>query len=236
MPMSLALNERVVAVTGAFGNLGQALVQLLAERGAKVVLIDRAASLPEQATCPAGGLLLCGIDLTSAASAEQAAACIEQQFSRLDGLVNVAGGFSWETLADGELESWDRLYALNLRSTVCTSKALLPLLKCSEQGRIVNVGAAAATRATIGMGPYAASKAGVLRLTESLADELKQQGITVNAVLPSILDTPQNRQDMPDAEYDDWVKPEQLAAVIGFLLSAEASAITGAGIPVTGRV
>lgn len=234
--MSLALNERVVAVTGAFGNLGQALVQLLAERGAKVVLIDRAASLPEQATCPAGGLLLCGIDLTSAASAEQAAACIEQQFSRLDGLVNVAGGFSWETLADGELESWDRLYALNLRSTVCTSKALLPLLKRSEQGRIVNVGAAAATRATIGMGPYAASKAGVLRLTESLADELKQQGITVNAVLPSILDTPQNRQDMPDAEYDDWVKPEQLAAVIGFLLSAEASAITGAGIPVTGRV
>ena len=234
--MSLALNERVVAVTGAFGNLGQALVQLLAERGAKVVLIDRAASLPEQATCPAGGLLLCGIDLTSAASAEQAAACIEQQFSRLDGLVNVAGGFSWETLADGELESWDRLYALNLRSTVCTSKALLPLLKRSEQGRIVNVGAAAATRATIGMGPYAASKAGVLRLTESLADELKQQGITVNAVLPSILDTPQNRQDMPDAEYDNWVKPEQLAAVIGFLLSAEASAITGAGIPVTGRV
>lgn len=234
--MSLALNERVVAVTGAFGYLGQALVQLLSERGAKVVLIDRAASLPEQAKYPADALLLCGIDLTSAASAEQAAACIEQQFSRLDGLVNVAGGFSWETLADGELDCWDRLYALNLRSTVCTSKALLPLLKRSTQGRIVNVGAAAATRATIGMGPYAASKAGVQRLTESLADELKHQGITVNAVLPSILDTPQNRQDMPDAEHDDWVKPEQLAAVIGFLLSAEASAITGAGIPVTGRV
>ncbi|MNI55234.1 3-oxoacyl-[acyl-carrier-protein] reductase FabG [compost metagenome] len=106
----------------------------------------------------------------------------------------------------------------------------------SSKGAIVNVGAAAATRAALGMGAYAASKAGVARLTEAFAEELKDQDVRVNAVLPSILDTPANRADMGDADAHRWVKPEALAEVIVFLLSDAADAITGATLPVTGRV
>ncbi|MCY1454645.1 3-oxoacyl-[acyl-carrier-protein] reductase FabG [compost metagenome] len=116
------------------------------------------------------------------------------------------------------------------------SKAALPLLTQGTHGRIVNIGAGAALKAGMGMGAYAASKAGVARLTESLAEELKDTGVTVNAVLPSIIDTLQNRADMPDADFSRWVSPAELAAVILFLLSSEASAVTGALIPVSGRV
>ena len=112
----------------------------------------------------------------------------------------------------------------------------LPHLLANPAGRIVNIGAGAAFKAGAGMGAYAAAKAGVARLTEALAAELLDRGVTVNAILPSIIDTPPNRADMPDADFTRWVRPEQIAATIGFLLSADAQAITGASIPVTGRV
>jgi N-acyl-D-aspartate/D-glutamate deacylase len=105
-----------------------------------------------------------------------------------------------------------------------------------SRGRIVNVGAAAARQAGAGMGAYAASKAGVERLTQALAEELKDQGVNVNAVLPSILDTPANRSSMPDADYKRWVAPADLARVIAFLLSNDSAAVTGALIPVTGKL
>ena len=152
----------------------------------------------------------------------------------LDALVNIAGGFRWETLSDGSIETWDRMYDVNVRTAVNACRAALPHLRAG--GRIVNVGAAGATRAAAGMGAYAASKAGVARLTEALAEELKERSITVNAVLPSIIDTPANRADMPDADHARWVRPQELADVILFLLDARASAVTGALIPVTGRV
>lgn len=231
--MDHLLSERVVAITGAFGNLGEALATLAAARGAKLVLIDRAPSpLPSSANL----LVLPGVDLTSFAECQEVARRIDEHFGRLDALLNVAGGFAWEPILEGDVETWDRLYALNLRTALNTSKAALPLLLQSPAGRIVNIGAGAAAKAGFGMGAYAASKAGVLRLTESLAEELKDRGVTVNAVLPSIIDTPQNRDAMPDAQFQRWVTPEQLAGVILFLLSDEASAITGAGIPVNGRV
>ena len=154
---------------------------------------------------------------------------------QLDGLVNIAGGFAWETVADGSVATWDRLYAMNVRTALIASRAQLPLLPAS-QGAIVTIGAAAATTAAAGMGAYAASKPGVARLTEALAEEVKAQGVRVNAILPSILDTPANRADMPDADFGNWVTPTQLAGVAAFLLSPAADAITGALIPVTGRV
>ena len=138
-------------------------------------------------------------------------------------------------MAEGALATWDRLYAMNLKTALVATRALLPLLKVGR-GSIVNVGAAASVKAAAGMGAYAASKAGVARLTEALAEELKNDLVRVNAVLPSIIDTPPNRADMPDAEFDRWVSPAQLSAVIAFLLSPAASAVTGALIPVTGRV
>jgi NAD(P)-dependent dehydrogenase (short-subunit alcohol dehydrogenase family) len=154
----------------------------------------------------------------------------------IDALINIAGGFRWETVRAGSLDTWDLMYRINVRTAVAASQAALPHLLASGDGRIVNIGAAGALKAAAGMGAYAASKAGITKLTEALADELKDQGVTVNALLPSIIDTPANRADMPGADSTRWVKPEQLAGTIAFLLSEPARAITGALIPVTGRV
>lgn len=178
-------------------------------------------------------LVLPGVDLTDAKSVAAAFAQVAAA-GPLHGLVNVAGGFRWETVADGAVESWDFLYRINVRTALNAVRAALPLFGAG--GSIVNIGAAGAMKAGTGMGAYAASKSGVAKLTESLAEELKDKSIRVNAVLPSIIDTPVNRADMPDAEYDRWVSPEALAKVIEFLLSDAATPITGALLPVTGRV
>jgi NAD(P)-dependent dehydrogenase (short-subunit alcohol dehydrogenase family) len=188
------------------------------------------------ADCGPGAFVLSGVDLTDPASAHLAVNAAASALGGIDALLNIAGGFSWQTLADGDAETWDRLYRLNVATAANACRAALPHLRGSQAGRIVNVGANAALRSGAGMGAYAASKAGVHRLTESLAEELKADGITVNAVLPSILDTPANRADMPKADPALWVSPAELSAVILFLASEAASAVTGALVPVTGRV
>jgi NAD(P)-dependent dehydrogenase (short-subunit alcohol dehydrogenase family) len=233
--MTAALHDRVIVVTGGFGALGRALAAVLAEGGVWGTRVD-----PPPATV--GGptddrtILLGGIDLGEAGAASAAFAQVAQRWQRIDGLVNVAGGFAWETLADGSLSTWDHLYAMNLRSAVAASQAVLPHLASDGRGRIVSIAAQAAVKAAAGTGAYAASKAGVMRFTEALAEELKDRKITVNAVLPSIIDTPANRADMPKADFDRWVSPAALGRVIAFLLSDDAAAITGACLPVTGRV
>ena len=228
----MQLQGQVVAITGAFGALGSAVVRAALAEGAQVAAIDRA-SAPRT---PLDGAVLFGdVDLAGDAGAQAAVAAIVARFGRLDALVNIAGGFRWEPLAGGSLDTWNQLYELNLRTAVAACRAALPYLP-DGRGRIVNIGAAGAVKAAAGMGAYAASKAGVARLTEALAEELKDRGITVNAVLPSIIDTPANRADMPKADFSRWVAPEQLAEVIVFLLSSKAQAITGALLPVTGRV
>jgi NAD(P)-dependent dehydrogenase (short-subunit alcohol dehydrogenase family) len=161
---------------------------------------------------------------------------VVKEAGRLDGLVNIAGGFRWEELAGGTLDSWDSMYRINLRTAVVSCQAALPFLLQSGGGRIVNVGAMGAVKAAAGMGAYSASKAGVAKLTEALAEELKDRGITVNAILPSTLDTPKNRADMPRADFTRWVAPAEAAEVIAFLVSDAARAVTGALIPVAGRV
>ena len=164
-------------------------------------------------------------------------AAVKARFGRIDALFNIAGGFRWEKIGDAAgAESWDRLFAINLKTALNASRAALPYFLEGRGGRIVNVGAQSAQRAAAGFGAYAASKSAVHRLTESLADELKLSGVTVNAVLPSIIDTPANRRDMPTAEFDRWVAPADLAAVMLFLASDAARAVTGALIPVLGRV
>lgn len=230
------LHGKRIAITGAFGSLGSAVVAAAHAAGAKVAALDHAANAPAALAAHAahiGG----GVDLADGTAAQTALDAAAAALGGLDALVNIAGTFRWQTLEGGELETWDQLYRVNLRSAAAASKAALPHLRKSEAGRIINIGANAATKAGAGMGAYAASKAGVARLTESLAEELKADtSITVNAVLPSILDTAPNRADMPDADFSRWVKPEQLAQVIVFLVSDDAAAITGALLPVTGRV
>jgi NAD(P)-dependent dehydrogenase (short-subunit alcohol dehydrogenase family) len=228
----MSLSGKRIAITGAVGALGSAMVREALKSGARVAALDRVDMAHLAAE---GAVLLGGVDLTKAEDAQRALATAAERLGGLDGLVNIAGGFKWEKIATGGTEIWDQLYAINLRTAVNASRAALPFLT-HQGGRIVNVGAMAAARAGTGMGAYAASKAGVARLTEALAEELKDQGVTVNAVLPSTIDTPANRSDMPTADFTRWVKPEALAGVIIFLLSDAASVITGASIPVAGRV
>jgi NAD(P)-dependent dehydrogenase (short-subunit alcohol dehydrogenase family) len=231
----MRLEGMVVAVNGGLGNLGAAVASAARARGARVAVIDRVAA-PEEFEADDNLLVLGDVDLASYEAAQAALARVVQHFGGLDALVNVAGTFRWETLEGGDVATWDLLYTVNVRTAVAASKAALPHLKARGAGRIVNIGAASAAKGVAGMGAYTASKAAVARLTESLADELKDAGITVNAVLPSIIDTPQNRADMPKADPSRWVAPEALADVILFLLSPASRAITGATIPVTGRV
>jgi NAD(P)-dependent dehydrogenase (short-subunit alcohol dehydrogenase family) len=233
--ITLDLSGKVVAVTGAFGSLGAAMARAAAAARATVALLDQT-DTSQAPTDIGNGLVLGNVDLTSTGGATEAVGRIMAQFGRLDALVNIAGGFRWEPIEGGSIDTWDLLYQMNLRTAVNASQAALPHLLASGDGRIVNVGALAAAKAGTGMGAYAASKAGVARLTEALADELKDRAVTVNAVLPSIIDTAANRADMPDADFSRWVKPEQICDLIVFLLSERARAITGALIPVAGRL
>lgn len=230
----MALAGKLVAVTGAFGALGAVVVRAVQAAGARVAAIDQAEA--SRARGLGDAVLVAGVDLADAEAARSAMARAADGLGGLDGLVNVAGGFRWETLADGAIDTWDALYRMNLRTAAAACQAALPHFARRGGGRIVNIGAAASAKAAAGMGAYAASKAGVARLTEALAEEWKDQGVAVNAVLPSIIDTPRNREDMPKADFTRWVAPEALADVIVFLLSAQARAITGALVPVTGRV
>lgn len=232
--MPAPLDTRIIVITGGFGTLGRAVAQRLHADGARVALLDRAPA--PSSGLPAAALELGGVELADEQACQAAYGQVREALGGIDGVVNVAGGFTWETVESGALASWDRMYETNLRTAVASCRAALPHLLARGAGRIVNVGAAAAHKAGMGMGAYAASKAGVARLTEALSEELKDRGITVNAVLPSIIDTPANRADMPDADASRWVAPSQLAAVVAFLLSADAAALTGACIPVNGRV
>ena len=232
------MNGKVVAVTGGFGTLGSAVARAFAAGGAAVVLIDVGKEVPSalQSVAEGRSFFSPGTDLTNLQSARAALDAAASKLGGIDVLVNVAGGFRWQTLADGDIATWDLMYALNLKTAVVATKAALPHLLRRGAGRVINVGAgAAATRAGAGMGAYTASKAGVQRFTESLAAELKDHAITVNAVLPGTIDTPQNRADMPKADFTRWVMPAELADVIVFLASDAARAVTGASIPVFGR-
>jgi NAD(P)-dependent dehydrogenase (short-subunit alcohol dehydrogenase family) len=226
------MHGKVILVTGASGALGKVVAQAALDRGARVAGVDHArsqiAETPER-------MELGGVDLSDATQARQAIDAVAAHFGRLDVLINIAGAFSFETIAEGDLKTWERLYAINVLTALNASRAAIPHLLARGAGRIVNIGAMGALAAGAGMGPYAASKAGVHRLTEALSAELKGK-VTVNAVLPSTIDTRANRASMPKADFTKWVTPQELADVILFLAGDEASAVTGALLPVNGRV
>jgi NAD(P)-dependent dehydrogenase (short-subunit alcohol dehydrogenase family) len=224
---------RILAITGGHGALGSAVAKVATDRGWRVALIDHAPAPPGVVCENTYG----GVNLTDAAAAKAAFDKLKADFGGLDALFNIAGGFAWQKVEDGDPATWGKMHALNVTTCLNATRAALPLLKASPAGRIVNVGAMGALKAGAGMGAYAASKQGVHKLTESLAEELKAgTNITVNAVLPSTIDTPANRADMPKADPKKWVAPEALAEVMLFLASEAAGAVTGALIPVTGKV
>lgn len=225
------MQGKVIVITGGFGGLGHAVSNVARAAGATTVLIDYA---PASTSSPDGAIALGGVDLTKPEAAEAAMKAARDAAGRIDALLNIAGGFTWTSVADGGIDQWEKMFAINTKTAVNASKAALPYL-VESKGAIVNVGANGALKAGAGFGPYAASKQGVHKLTEAMAEELKGK-VRVNAVLPSTLDTEANRKDMPKADFSAWVKPENLARVMLFLASDDAYEVTGALIPVLGRV
>jgi NAD(P)-dependent dehydrogenase (short-subunit alcohol dehydrogenase family) len=226
----------VVAVTGAAGNLGRATAEAFRARGAALALIDLDLGALRKAHGEDGAAQqLLAADLTKAESAAGAAAAILARHRRIDALCNIAGGFAMGgKVHETPDETWRHMLMLNVGTMVNMVRAVAPAMLAAGRGRIVNVGAAAALSGKAEMGPYVAAKSAVIRLTESMAAELRPSGINVNCVLPSIIDTPENRRAMPKADPGKWVAPAALADVIAFLASDAARAVHGAAVPVVG--
>ncbi len=231
---------RVVVVTGAAGNLGRAVALAFGVAGARLVLVDRAPDrlpslFPDWVGSP-DHYLATSVDLTDAGAVQAMVEEAVKRFGRIDVLVNTAGGFRGGTpVHETTLEAWDFMLDLNLRTVLVPSQAVIPQMVAQGSGKVVNVATRAALQGSANLAPYSASKSAVVRVTESMAAELKNQGINVNCVLPSTIDTEQNRQAMPKANYDRWVRPEAIADVILFLASDAARAVQGAAIPVYGK-
>jgi len=223
--------ERTVLVTGAAGNLGRAVASAFAQAGANLVLLDvKRGPLEDSAK-----QLFIATDLFDPRSAQAAVEQAVQRFKRIDVLCNIAGGFRMgSAVHETSDKDWNFLFDVNARTVLNMVRAVVPVMLNASGGKIVNVGAFAAQKGAAQMGAYVAAKSAVIRLTETMAAELREKNINVNCVLPTIIDTPENRAAMPKADATRWVAPAALAEVILFLASDEARAIHGAALPVTG--
>jgi NAD(P)-dependent dehydrogenase (short-subunit alcohol dehydrogenase family) len=220
-----------VMLTGAAGNLGRAVASAFAEAGANLVLLD----VKRGALQDSDKQLFIATDLLDAASVQAAVDKALQRFKRVDVLCNIAGGFRMGSpVHETSDKDWNFLFDLNARTVLNMSRAVVPVMLKAGGGKIVNIGAYAAQKGVAQMGAYVASKSAVIRLTETMAAELREKNVNVNCVLPTIIDTPENRAAMPDVDPKRWVAPQDLARVIVFLASDAARAIHGAALPVTG--
>ena len=232
--------DKVVMVTGAIGNLGVVLTQAFQSSKAKLALVDRGEerlrqAFPDLVGSPDYQLVNCA-DLMDEGAVEAAVAETMQHFGRIDVLVNTVGGYrAGKMLHETPIETWDFLLNLNGRSVFIACQKVIPRMLNQGSGKIVNVAARPGIEGQAGMAAYSASKSAVIRITESMAAELKDHGINVNCVIPGTIDTPQNRGTMPNADYNTWVTPESLADVILFLSSEAARDVHGAAVPVYGR-
>ncbi len=227
-------------ITGAAGNLGAAVGRVFQAAGANLVLLDRKTDrLPQMFPKLAKSddhILAKGVDLSEPKAIEKAVSMAIEKFGRIDVLVNAIGGYrAGKPVHETDLETWDLMYKLNARSVLMACKSVIPFMLEKQFGKIINIGARPGLQGRGKMAAYGASKSAVIRLTESLAAELGDANINVNCILPGTIDTPQNRQAMPKADFNRWVTPEALAGVILFLASESATPINGAAIPAYGN-
>ncbi len=230
----------VVIVTGGTGNLGGPVARAFATAGAKVVVVDRDPAKQQQLYADwrdhADVWLAAPVDIMDPAAAQAVVAQTVARFGRVDVLVNTVGGYrAGKPVVEMDMATWDLMLDLNARTTLVMCQAVLPIMQEQGAGKIVNVAARAALAGSANHAAYAASKAAVVRLTESMAAEVGSKGINVNCVLPGTIDTPDNRAAMPKADPAKWVQPESLAGVILFLASAAAWDVQGVALPVDGR-
>ncbi len=233
------LGGKVAIVTGAYGGLGRAVSRKLADAGARLVLVGRDAAklqvLIDALNVPADRVLGVPTDVTDEDQIARVVESAMARFGQIDSLFNIVGGWAGgTTVADTDVATWDHMLRLNLRSVFIVSRAVLPHMAARGYGKIVNVSSKTATQSGKNRAAYAVAKAGVLKLTEAMAAEFKDSGINVNAVLPSTIDTEANRRAMPNADFSKWVMPEEIADVMLWLASDEASTIHGAAVPVYG--
>ncbi len=237
----MSFKDKVVIITGAAGSLGSVAAHKFGAAGAILVLVDnRQTRLVDHCDdlCEKYGATLIGnVDVTLKKSVDKLADMIIKEHGRIDVLINIVGTWRGGTpVHETEVETWDMLMDVNARSVFLMSGAVVPQMIEQGSGKIVSIAASAGLKARSGNGAYAASKSAVIRLTEALSAELKDKGINVNCIMPSTIDTEPNRKAMPDADFDKWVTPEQIADVLVFLASEQSAGIHGAAIPVYGRV
>jgi NAD(P)-dependent dehydrogenase (short-subunit alcohol dehydrogenase family) len=235
------IKERVVLVTGATGGLGRVVARRVAASGARVAVTGRNRSSLESLADELGvkreRILAHSADLGDAVRVKELIDEIEARWEGVDALVNLAGGWTGgKPLAEVTEQEWDAAFGLNLRSAFLINRAVLPFMLRKGWGRIVNISSKAAESPGPKQAAYNAAKAGLIALTASIAAEYRRSGIAANVLLPSIIDTQQNRSQMPDADHSRWVKPEEIASLVLFLLSDEAGCVNGAAIPVYGKV
>ncbi len=231
--------DQVICITGAAGNLGQAVVRAFQSTGAHLCLVDRKPDrLPTLYPGLDGSpdhLLATSIDLQDEQAVGVLVGRIVERFGRIDVLVNTVGGYrAGQQVHQTSLAEWDAMLELNARTAFVISRAVVPTMLDQREGRIVHIASRAGLKGGSRSAAYSASKSALLRLTESLSAELKHKGIRVNCVLPGTIDTPQNREAMPEGKFERWVTPEAVADVILFLVSDAARGIHGAAIPVYG--
>jgi NAD(P)-dependent dehydrogenase (short-subunit alcohol dehydrogenase family) len=231
--------DQVVVITGASGNLGAAAARGFASAGARLALLDIRAepleALLGELASPSSHRLLAPVDMTDEASVEKAIGEIEGELERIDVLLNIAGGYRAGTpVHETELKTWDFMLALNAKSAFLASREVIPHMLRKGGGKIINIGARPGLKGAANAAAYSASKSAVIRLTESMAGELRSEGINVNCIMPGTMDTPENRKAMPDADHEKWVPLEAVIDVIMFLSSDAARAIHGAAIPIFG--
>jgi NAD(P)-dependent dehydrogenase (short-subunit alcohol dehydrogenase family) len=233
----MSLKEECIIVTGAAGNLGSAVARTLAARGARVICVDRSERDLELAAAgidPNRIQWMAGTDVSDKAAMDDLVTKVVAGSGKLTGLVNTVGGFATGKVMTEALAQWDQMMLLNAKIALVTSAAVLPVMVAAGHGRIVHISGQPGLKAASSQAAYAASKAAVIRLIESIAAEHRADRITANCVLPGTIDTPANRAAMPNAKPDIWISPAAIAELIAYLVSREAAVVTGAAIPATG--
>lgn len=230
-------SHQTIIITGAAGNLGTAVALELAQEGVRLVCLDRSQEklegLVSRLPSTAEILPIAGTDMTSQEACAAAVAQATERFGGIAALVNTVGGFQAGPVTKA-LGQWDAMITANARTALAISAAVLPIMQRARYGRIIHIAALAGLKAPAGLAAYAASKAAVIRLTESIAEEYRADRITANCILPSVIDTPQNRAAMPKADMSNWVSPASIARLIAFLVSPAGGVVTGAAIPAAG--
>jgi NAD(P)-dependent dehydrogenase (short-subunit alcohol dehydrogenase family) len=233
------LENKVAVITGGTGGLGKTVVSVFLNEGATVFsTYTKREHLGESLELKdkyGDRLIFAKANVTKANDMAKVAERAIQKSGRVDFLINIVGGFAMAKITDTDESMWNRMIDMNLNSVFLSSRAVVPQMIKQKYGRIINIGARPALNGVKNMSAYGASKAAVLNLTQSLADELSNYNINVNAIIPGTMDTPRNRKDMPKADFKKWVKPQEIAEVITFLCSREADKISGAILPVYGK-